>query len=248
MADGIDINFGALKQPDYLGDYANAFKIGRDLAGQGIQQVALPTSAASTSAPLSPPRMIVAPTPGAGLQGGPQAATCQALTVQQAQAARDHAEKFAVALHGLQMSTSDPSERLRIAQHVAPALGIDPAKVTLDDVTDAGIAAHMTTVMALERQLSPHGGMSAPRDASTIDAAAPRNSLGSAQAPAPVLRPQGGGVLTMPARSGRGDLSRNNASQPGGGKPSSRGLGLPQSRIRTAPKAPPGVRYIGVVQ
>ena len=37
MTDGVNVDWGLLKQPDYVGDYANAFQVGRQEVQQQLQ-------------------------------------------------------------------------------------------------------------------------------------------------------------------------------------------------------------------
>jgi hypothetical protein len=78
------------------------------------------------------------------------------MTAQQRAAASQAQEQFAAILNGLKMQTTDPAQRLAMAQHFAglhPEFGINPASITPDDVSDAGIAGHVATAMSLKARL-----------------------------------------------------------------------------------------------
>ncbi len=54
MTDGVNIDWSALGTPkDYVGDYNNAFQVGRAVAGQRIQANALQAYGANPTAPLA---------------------------------------------------------------------------------------------------------------------------------------------------------------------------------------------------
>lgn len=59
-------------------------------------------------------------------------------------------------LRGLRGATSDPAERLRMAHHLAqvtPSLGLRPEDISLQDVTDRGVAGHLGNVAGLHQAL-----------------------------------------------------------------------------------------------
>jgi len=79
-----------------------------------------------------------------------------AMSDAQRAAASQAQEKFAAILNGLKMQTTDPAQRLAMAQHFAglhPEFGITPASIPPDDVSDAGSAGHVATAMSLKGQL-----------------------------------------------------------------------------------------------
>ena len=195
MADGVNVDFSLLKQPDYLGAYQNAFEVGRRLAGQRVQDNALTAYGQNPTAPLDPRLMAVNPALATQIQGRQTDATNQGLTVQQAQAeaggdnqaamgfaaqrgatgdvmdlkkaiddapeaqrqaaiakAQQTNEALAHVLMGL--STAPPEQRLAMAQHIAQQTGlIDPAQIGPDDVTDAGLKAHLDSAMTVDQFL-----------------------------------------------------------------------------------------------
>lgn len=66
---------------------------------------------------------------------------------------------------GLQHFSTDPAERLRAAQHIAqtnPALGIDPTKITLDDVTDRGLQMHAMGTKAYQDFITQETALDKP--------------------------------------------------------------------------------------
>jgi hypothetical protein len=96
---------------------------------------------------------------------------------QKADAARQ-AEKIAGVLRGIQASTPDLNERLCIARHMAPAAGIDPARIAIDDISDQGIAGHIAKAMNLKARLEPEGvAHCAVGGASTVAAQLPDIAL-----------------------------------------------------------------------
>jgi hypothetical protein len=153
MTDGVNVDWSLLKTPDYAGDYANAFDLGRQMA-------------TSRGAPAKPPAApMVAP-------AGPVDLRTHFAHLDESgrQAAAATAEALTGVLHGLQLATPDPRERLRMARHLAaatPSLGIAPAAISLGDVTDQGIAGHLAATLAAQGQIAPPG---APRYLGALDA------------------------------------------------------------------------------
>jgi hypothetical protein len=159
MADGVNIDWGLLKQPDYAGDYANAFAQGRQLAAQSISDQGLLKKPSAPPPAPSGGGLAITPMPAVRAGSGgmmdlqPQIAN---QSDQERQGAAQRAEAITAMLQGLRASTADPQQRLRMAQHVAataPSLGIPPGKITINDVTDQGIAGHLATVISLQRQI-----------------------------------------------------------------------------------------------
>ena len=84
---GEGVDFGLLGAPrDYVGDYTNAFQVGRKLAAQQIEGNALQAYGANPNAPLNPQLMAANPELAVQIQNRQQAAANQQSTVQQAQA------------------------------------------------------------------------------------------------------------------------------------------------------------------
>ena len=206
MADGVNLDFSLLKQPDYLGDYQNAFQVGRQMAQQQGGATAMspfatepaggaqggPQTARQPSGAMEEMRPVV--WPAIGVQGGREMAQQQGGTTAMGRYASDPAgggiqgatapqgsmgdrlsafsdlsltqkvqasrrvEQLAAVLNGLGGASPNPNVRLSMAQHLAATTGLmDPAKITLDDVTDQGIAAHIASVNSIERALQQDG-------------------------------------------------------------------------------------------
>jgi hypothetical protein len=154
MSDGMNVDFGLLrKPPDFVGDYVNAFQVGRSLAQ--TQQPRAPADAPASAAVT----VMAAPRPSSDA-----AAAVAAMGAPQRQAAAARAEALGALLTGLRGASADPAERLAIARHVAmrsPAMGIEPRAITADDVTDAGLDAHLAAIRSLYDAL--RGGAQPPR-------------------------------------------------------------------------------------
>jgi len=145
MSDGVNVDFGLLgKPPDFVGDYVNAFKAGRQMA-QTQQQRPAPADAPAPVAAVASPKTGPDPAAAVAAMGAPQR-----------QAAAAKAEALAALLSGLKGASADPGERLAMARHVAirnPALGIAPGAITAGDVTDAGLDAHLAAIGSLHALL-----------------------------------------------------------------------------------------------
>jgi len=131
MADD-DIDWSLLKTPDAVGDYVNAFRVGRRIATEGRDRPG--------DGPLAPPA-------AAGVMDGQLPRTLPASgpdpMADPAAASRRLMLADAVA-RAIAMRTADPVLRADIAQHIAranPGLGIDPERLTPEMMTDAQIAA-----------------------------------------------------------------------------------------------------------
>jgi hypothetical protein len=132
MMDGVNIDWGLIKQPDYVGDYANAFQVGRQMAqAQGVPASAnaftagRPAPRAPTSAPMSPEDMAAHV---ASLDGPGRAR------------AAEQAELLASLGTGLRAYPYP--QRPRILAHLAPALiarGAPPQALAAFDPTDAAL-------------------------------------------------------------------------------------------------------------
>jgi len=134
MPDDRNIDWGRLPAPDLVGDYADAFQRGRRLASQ------------SAAAPTAPPSLSDVVASHIGQLGPPQR-----------QAAGRRIEALSQVLLGLRGATSDPVERLRMAQHLAratPGLRLRPGDVGLKDVTDRGLAGHLARLTVLGRHIA----------------------------------------------------------------------------------------------
>jgi hypothetical protein len=169
MADGVNIDWGQLRQPDPLGDYQNAFQAGRALGARQINTSGSPVfsgqpASASESRPPTVQDQI------ASMSGG------QRLAASRAQ------EQFAAILNGLKLQTTDPAERLAMARHLAglhPEFGIEPNAITADDVSDQGLARHVAMALGLKGQLEDANARQQVGGAAAWEAvqgAAPTNS------------------------------------------------------------------------
>ena len=120
--------------PDHVGDYAEAFQRGRNLAARrpeagGVHAVGLGVHLAR-------------------MDEGGRSAVAQ------------RAEALMEVLRGLQGASPDPAERLRMAHHMArvtPGLGLRPEDISLRDVTDTGVAGHIASVSGLRQALTAAG-------------------------------------------------------------------------------------------
>ena len=120
--------------PDHAGSFAEAFQRGRALAAPPSE--AAPAHAIGLGVHLA--RMAE---PGRG-------------------AVARRAEALTEVLRGLQGASPDPAERLRMARHLAqvtPGLGLRPENISVHDVTDAGVAAHIASVTGLRQALAAAG-------------------------------------------------------------------------------------------
>lgn len=155
MTDGVNVDFGLLKSPDYLADYVNAFKVGRDLKGQGPQP-----EGSQVSAPTQLPGGAFDP-----------ASTVAAMSAPQRKQASGRAEVLSTLLAGLKATSTNPVQRLAMARHVAmrnPALGIAPRAVTVADVSDAGLDAHLARIDTLRDLLQRSGSPNLHSEAGTV--------------------------------------------------------------------------------
>jgi hypothetical protein len=183
MADGVNIDWGLLNTPDYVGDYKTAFQAGRQIGAQRLAG-----NSPAPTAVLDPSQGSYRPTLPTPIQGGepvaagqgdpvgqpaggdqamlaskgsqPSLADLQAridqMTPQQRVAASQAQEQFAAILNGLKMQTTDPGQRLDMARHIAglhPEFGIQPETISPDDVSDQGIAMHVAAAMSLKARI-----------------------------------------------------------------------------------------------
>jgi hypothetical protein len=139
MPDGVNVDFGLLKTPDYVGDYANAFQAGRDLAQQRGQ-----ASAAGNA--FGPRRMVVGDFKEqlAGL--GPDA---RARLAQQADL---------LGGIGMGLKSVPYPERRPVLAHMTPALatrGVNPGQIAAFDPTDANLDEAIAQARQLTGLLAP---------------------------------------------------------------------------------------------
>lgn len=132
MSDGVNVDFGLLKTPDYLGDYANAFAVGRQIAQGGMKM-----NAFSVKGETDPGRGIAALAPEA-----------------RAAAAR-RAEILATIGRGL--ASRPYAERRAIIAHLTPQLvgqGLPAAELAQFDPSDENLAAAVGQASALREALT----------------------------------------------------------------------------------------------
>jgi len=225
MADGVD--WSLLKTPDFVGDYQNAFQVGRQLAAQrgadaaNAQFATDPQGAINAMRPYDPAQAeslqqqyqarqdrqgavqqataeAAGDLPGAMNAAAARGATgdvatlraqIDALPEQQRQAAAAKAqqtnEAFAHVLIGLKGATNSdgsplaPPQRLAVAQHMAQTTGLmDPSRITLDDVSDAGINGHLASAMTVEQALKSYQATAELGEKTSHDRATEANAAG----------------------------------------------------------------------
>ncbi len=184
MPDGVNVDFGLLKQPDYTGEYANAFQMGRTLAQQQGQAAAgrIPAGRAvnaMTGAIANPQALPPALTPAPAPETGPATAPKTAQAPAQAPSpaglaaspelegriaaldppARLQAAQQAELLAGLAAGLRGQpyAERGRMLIHLAPALaarGIPSSALSGFDPTDAALDAAAAQALALHGKLT----------------------------------------------------------------------------------------------
>ena len=142
MTEGVNIDWGLLGQPkDYVGDYTNAFQVGRQLAGQKIQQNAF--------SQVSPRNGL------ASSVSAPTADPIATLTPAQRAAAADRADILANFAVGLKSRPHD--ERAAVLAHLTPALaaqGFSPDVVRAFDASDENLDAVAASARAVGGQLA----------------------------------------------------------------------------------------------
>ncbi|MGI8839949.1 MAG: hypothetical protein ACR2F8_04060 [Caulobacteraceae bacterium] len=138
MGQDINVDFGLLgKPPDFVGDYANAFKVGRDLAPrQNTPNAFVGGAAATTNLADRMAAMSPAERAGAGQRADLLAAIGQGLM-------------------GVPYA-----ERPAVLAHLTPALaarGVPPAAVAAFDPTDEALDAAVASARSLEGMLAEGG-------------------------------------------------------------------------------------------
>jgi hypothetical protein len=140
MTDGVNVDFGLLKSPDYVGDYAHAFEVGR--------QMAQPPGAAPTT-------IVNALSPGAAPAPDPWGARLEALSGDERAGAATQAELLTNLGTGLRAYPY--GERARILRHLAPALaarGVPAQALAGFDPTDQALDATLSAARALQARLA----------------------------------------------------------------------------------------------
>ncbi|MDE2356852.1 MAG: hypothetical protein KGL69_08875 [Alphaproteobacteria bacterium] len=169
MTDGVNVDFGLLKQPDYTGEYANAFQMGRQLAQPStVRPLSGPGSGNAMRGAIAnpqalPPARVPPPTAAPPGPAAPEAMAqdpdLQARLANldppaRAQAA-GQAELLASLAQGLRGQPY--AERGRILTHLAPALaarGVPPGALSGFDPTDAALEAAAAQALALHGMLT----------------------------------------------------------------------------------------------
>jgi hypothetical protein len=133
--DGVNIDWGLIKQPDYVGDYANAFAVGRRMAQ------ARPPVPASVNAFTSGPAAAPA-TPAPGAPTSPEGVATHIASLDGPGRARAAEQADLLASLGTGLRAYPYTQRPRILAHLAPALiarGAPPAALAAFDPTDAAL-------------------------------------------------------------------------------------------------------------
>jgi hypothetical protein len=127
MPDGVNIDWGLLKSPDYVGDYANAFQVGRQIAGQK-GEAAVNAFGAGAPPPVAPASAQDISTQLASLDGPGRARAAEQADL--------------LASLGAGLRAYPYPQRPRILAHLAPALiarGAPPEALAAFDPTDAAL-------------------------------------------------------------------------------------------------------------
>ena len=150
MTDGVNVDWGLLRQPDYVGDYANAFQVGRQMAGPP---------------PVVPPSVNAFATGTPTGQTGPQPDDVASRIANLDPAARGWASQQAelIGSLGAGLSAFPYVQRPGILAHLAPALiarGLPPEALASFDPTDAALDDAMSAARSLGARLNgpPSGG------------------------------------------------------------------------------------------
>jgi len=141
MTDGVNIDFGLLKQPDYVGDYVNAFNVGRGMA----RPAALVAAGNAFEAAPGAAGGSVAPTPDEDLAervGG----------MNPAERARAGRQAELLGAIGAGLAGVPYAQRRSVLVHMTPALaarGVDPAQIAAFDPTDANLGTAVARARSL---------------------------------------------------------------------------------------------------
>lgn len=138
MTDGVNIDFGALQHPNYVGDYVNAFKVGQDMGRQ--------------SAPPSVANAMTGPPP-------PAAPDPAALVAAMSPGARPAAGERAELLSGVGQGLKGVpyARRGAVLAHMGPALaarGVPAQAIAEFDPTDANLDAAVESLKSLGEMLA----------------------------------------------------------------------------------------------
>jgi hypothetical protein len=144
MTDGVNVDWGLLKSPDYVGDYANAFTVGRQMAQQQGEAGAASAPANALTATAS--------------AGDPLEAQIGALDGPGRARAAEQADLLASLGSGLRAYPY--AQRPGILAHLAPALaarGVPRQVLARFDPTDEALAAVRGQALALGARLQAPG-------------------------------------------------------------------------------------------
>jgi len=145
MPDGVNIDWGLIKQPDYAGDYANAFQVGRQMA---LAAPPASVNAFAAGSPAAPAPASSAPQPSsvaAPISAEDMATHIASLDGPGRARAAEQADLLTSLGAGLRAYPY--AQRPRILAHLAPALiargapaealaAFDPTDAALDGVID----------------------------------------------------------------------------------------------------------------
>ena len=135
MTDGVDINWGLVKPaPDYVGDYQNAFRSARALAGEPMAANAFSPQTPGNTA--GPPAM-------AGLDDSARARAAEQMDL--------------VGAIGAGLKSHAYTERRALLDHMTPALaarGVPPGVITAFDPTDENLDAMIADAQGLGAKLT----------------------------------------------------------------------------------------------
>jgi hypothetical protein len=140
MSDGVNIDWGLIKQPDYVGDYANAFQVGRTMAQAQAPAAPPSVNAFTTGAPWAPAAPTAPPAPTS-----PEDMSAHIASLDAAGRARAAEQADLLASLGTGLRAYPYAQRPSILAHLAPALiargappealaGFDPTNEALDGV------------------------------------------------------------------------------------------------------------------
>ena len=132
MPDGVNINWSLLKTPDYAGDYANAFAVGRQMAQARGEPGAVPASVNAFTAPSAAP---AAPTL-------PEDMAAHIASLDGPGRARAAEQADLLTSLGTGLRAYPYAQRPRILAHLAPALiarGAPPEALAAFDPTDEAL-------------------------------------------------------------------------------------------------------------
>ena len=145
MGQDISVDFGLLgKPPDFVGDYVNAFKVGRDIARQG----AVDRAGAA-------PAGAVNPLTGRAAADPALAARLGAMSPAERVGAGRRADLLAAV--GLGLKGVPYKERPAVLAHLTPALtarGVPPEAIAGFDPTDDALDAAVASARLLESSLA----------------------------------------------------------------------------------------------